>query len=66
MPDLGLEDFRSMVLGDESLQTRLRDITERSEFIATVIALGETHGCKFTAEDVVEAMRRSRGNGVER
>lgn len=55
-----------MVLGDESLQARLRDITERGEFIANVIELGEAHGCKFTAEDVVEAMRRGRSTGIER
>jgi hypothetical protein len=64
MPEF--EEFRSMVLGDESLQAQLRDITERSDFIAKVIELGEAHGCKFTAEDVAEAMRRSRGNGIER
>ena len=66
MPDPGFEDFRSLVLGDESLQAQLCDITERSEFITRVIELGEAHGCKFTAQDVAEAMRRSRGNGVER
>jgi hypothetical protein len=55
-----------MVLADESLQVQLRDIAERDEFIAKVIELGKCHRCKFTAEDVVEAMRRNRGAGVER
>lgn len=65
MRDPGFEDFRSMVLGDESLQAQLRDITERDEFIAKVIELGEAHGCEFTAEDVAESMRRGRSTGVE-
>jgi hypothetical protein len=64
MPEF--EEFRSMVLGDESLQAQVRDITERSDFIAKVIELGEGHGCRFTAEDVAEAMRHSRTTGIER
>jgi hypothetical protein len=55
-----------MVLGDESLQVQLRDITDRDEFIAKVIELGEGHGCDLTAEDVNEAMRRGRRTQVER
>ena len=66
MPELGFEDFRNMVLGDESLQAQLRDITERAEFTAKVIELGESHGCRVTAEDVAEAIRHGRSTGVER
>jgi hypothetical protein len=55
-----------MVLADESLQAQLRDITEGDEFIAKVIELGEDRGCKFTAEDVEEAMRSNRRTWIER
>jgi len=52
MSEKAFAQFREMVLDDERLQARLRDIMERSEFITTVVAAAGEAGYEITAEDV--------------
>lgn len=66
MISTSFEAFRKQVLQDTALQARLRDITDRRLFIATVVALGQEWGYQFTAEDVTQAMHASRRAWQER
>ncbi len=61
-----LEPFSQLVLSDMSLQEKLRDITDREEFVARVAELGAEHGFEFTSEDVVEALRERNRTWLER
>jgi hypothetical protein len=57
VPPGSLEDFRKTVIGDESLQRQLRDIPDRREFTAQVIALGRDRGFHFHESDVDAGFR---------
>ena len=65
MPYNGFEEFREIVLDDESLQKQLRDLMDMDEFISRVVELGRSHGFSFTAYDVGDAVRASQRSWVE-
>lgn len=60
------EKFRQRVLDDPSIQIRLRDITDRSAFIALTVELGAEHGYIFTPNEVDEALQAGRRSWRER
>jgi len=66
MSEKAFAQFREMVLDDERLQARLRDIMERSEFITTVVAAAGEAGYEITAEDVEFQMNAGRRAWIER
>jgi hypothetical protein len=66
MPKSKFEEFRQLVLAEESLQEELRAITDRKVFIDRLIELGIESDCEFTSDDVEEAMRISRRVWTER
>ncbi len=49
-----------LVLQDVLLQEELREITDGATFVRQVVALGETHGYRFSAADVSVAMQTQR------
>ena len=55
-----------MVLEDLPLQEDLRRFTERDAFVERAVELGAARGFHFTAGEVVEAIRTSRGEWFER
>src|SRR5262249_4317038 len=59
----GLEEFRLMILGDRSLQVRLRNIEGSQEFIDQTIQLAKECGYRFTAADLIAAMSRGHQTG---
>jgi hypothetical protein len=61
-----LEQFRSVVLEDLSLQAELREILDTHLFVTLVVQRGEEHGCRFAAADVEEALRAGRRAWLER
>jgi predicted ribosomally synthesized peptide with nif11-like leader len=60
------EQFRQVVLEDQSLQKQLRNFTRRDRFAVRVVKLGAERGFQFTSEEVREAMRASRGSWIQR
>jgi len=60
------EQFRTLVLQDQSLQERLRATTDRNTFLDLVVQMGEERGFQFTAQDVDAAMQASRRAWIER
>ena len=60
------ERFRQLVLGDLSLQRELMKVTDRKEFIALTLRLGEWHGAQFTAGDVDAAFQAARRAWIRR
>jgi hypothetical protein len=60
MADNKFEEFRELVLSDESLQEALREVTERADFIAKVIELSRKRGYEFSSAEVAEEMRVAR------
>ena len=66
MSEKAFAQFREMVLDDEHLQARMRDIMERSEFITTVVAAACEAGYEITAEDVEFQMNAGRRAWIER
>lgn len=66
MPEKGFEEFRELVLSDDSLQRELRNLTDRNEFIKSVIRLGEERGYKFTSAYLESEMRKGRRVSTER
>jgi hypothetical protein len=60
------EQFREIVLQDLALQERLRATTDHGSFVDLVVRVGEEQGCRFTPEDVEEAMRANRRAWLER
>jgi EAL domain-containing protein (putative c-di-GMP-specific phosphodiesterase class I) len=66
MSEENFERFRQIVLRDLSLQQRLREIAERPAFVQKIVELSAEYGCRVTAEDVEEAMRRNRRAWIER
>lgn len=61
-----LEKFRALVLSSVELQKPLREIADRREFIASVMALGAVNGFDFAEQDVETAMLQSRREWLER
>ena len=51
------EEFRQLVLMEESLQKELRELTDRRDFVARTVELGRSRGYQFSAADVEEALR---------
>ena len=60
------EKFRQIVLSDPSIQMRLRDLTDRNEFVSLVVELGAERGCTFTRYDIEEGLRAGRRSWQER
>ena len=58
--------FRRLVLGDPSLQARLLEVEDRSEFTKLVLNLGAQLGAQFTAGDVDGAFQAARRAWLER
>jgi hypothetical protein len=56
------DEFRELVLSDRKLQARLRDITDRSQFIERVVTLAEERGIELDPSDVDEALRIGRAD----
>lgn len=54
------EQFRLLVLADESLQKELITIMDKDEFIERVIELGSENGFHFERDIVEEVMRTNR------
>ncbi len=62
----GFDAFRRAVLADPALQAKLRDIMDTAAFIDQALALGQTLGYAFTADELRDAMRASRRAWAER
>lgn len=60
------ERFRAIVLRDLLLQAELRAVTDREAFVALVVQRGAQYGCRFTSDDVIEALRAGRRAWFER
>lgn len=54
------EEFRQVVLQDTSLQKQLRETHNLKAFLSLILQLGEERGYSFTAEDVEDALRKTR------
>lgn len=66
MPEEKLSEFRSLIFADAALQKKLREITDRQEFVRLIVEAGNGRGFEFTAEEVEEAMRANRRAWIER
>ena len=66
MSENAFEEFKELVLRDDSLQKELRDLTDRNELIRCVIRLAHERGYKFTSAELEEEMRMSRRITTER
>ena len=60
------ERFRRLVLGHPALQAELRQITDRKEFAAAALRLGEQLGTRFTPGDLDAAFQAARRSWIER
>ncbi len=65
-PASPFEQFRQLVLADPGLQQPLMQTPDRSEFASLALALGEQHGCRFTAGDVDAALNAAKRSWIER
>ena len=54
------EEFRELVLSDESLQNELRDLTNKNDFTTRLIELARERGYEITADEIDQEMLRSR------
>lgn len=61
-----LQQFCLLVLNNQALQKKLREIGDRAQFTARVIELGARHGFEITAGDVEQALRENRRLWLER
>ena len=61
-----LQRFRRLVMTDAALQDQLWAVSEREAFVALAVALGESRGCGFTTEEVLQAMQAGRRTWIER
>ena len=66
MTHADLAQFRAYVGCDAVLQAQLLTITDRGEFITTVIETGRVLGFAFTADEVEAAMRANQRGWAER
>lgn len=58
--------FRTIVLTDEVLQTRLGDISDRDEFVAKVMELARINNLEFDESVLIEEMMKGRREWIER
>ena len=65
MSESAFEEFRSLVLSDESLQEELREIIDRKTFISHAVELGARNGYEFTSTDVEHAINAARREWIE-
>ena len=61
-----LQQFRELVLGEPSLQERLREPQELSRFLELLLLEGKSRGFDFTAEEVGQALNDARRGWLER
>jgi Nif11 domain len=61
-----LEQFRSRVLENPTLQEKLLPISDRQSFCLQMVQLGAELGCNFTTEEVEAALRDGQRAWVER
>ncbi|HUR98110.1 MAG TPA: Nif11-like leader peptide family natural product precursor [Pyrinomonadaceae bacterium] len=64
MSENNFEEFRRLVLTDDSLQKALRDIADRSEFVTRMVELGTERGYQFSSQDVEDALRSTHRIGM--
>jgi hypothetical protein len=55
-----LDSFRRLVLNDESLQGRLKDIHDRDEFLVAAVRLATDVGLPITRDEMDDAMKQAR------
>jgi hypothetical protein len=60
MSQESFEQFRQLVLQDQSLQAQLRATPDLRSFFDLAARLGAARGCQFSVEDAEAAMRASR------
>lgn len=60
MGDKDLDAFIRLVIDDDSLQTELRETSDRRAFVERVVELGLKSGFDFSSASVEEAMRANR------
>lgn len=58
--------FHALVLEERELQDRLRAEHDWPRFVQLAVALGAERGCRFTADDVTDALRAARRSWIER
>jgi spore germination protein YaaH len=66
MPENRFEEFRDLVLADNSLQEVLRLLANRNEFLTRLIELASERGYEFTMAELEEEMRKSRRSANDR
>jgi predicted ribosomally synthesized peptide with nif11-like leader len=66
MSQENFEQFRQLVLQDTALQQQLRGTSDRDQMIALTQQLGAERGYSFMTEDVLEALRASQREWIER
>jgi predicted ribosomally synthesized peptide with nif11-like leader len=66
MSQTDLEQFCERVLQNQSLQEKLRSISDRQAFIASVVQLGTEQGFTFSVEEVQTAMQNMTRAWIER
>ena len=66
MSEEKLSEFREIIFSDVSLQEKLRELTDREEFIRLIVELGNERGCEFTAAEVENSLRNGRRVWIER
>ncbi|HEX8265607.1 MAG TPA: Nif11-like leader peptide family natural product precursor [Pyrinomonadaceae bacterium] len=66
MSEEKLSQFRSVIFFDVSLQKKLREMTDREEFVRTIVELGNERGFDFTAGEVENALHAGRRVWIER
>ena len=64
--DRAFDRFRTLVVGDRSLQAILEATTDPTAFVALVERLGKERGFDFVASDVEDALREARRTWIER
>lgn len=66
MTSNSFEQFREMVFGDPALQSQLRELVDRDEFIKRVVEVGVARGFNFNDKDVQHAILEGRRAWNER
>ena len=61
-----LEHFRRLVAADPALQAVLWAESDREAFVALVVELGESHGCRLDGGVIRQAMKAGRRTWIER
>ncbi len=61
-----LSEFRGIIFSDVALREKLREITDRQEFVRLIVEMGRERGCAFTADEVDNALRDGRRAWIER